>query len=213
MPDAGLIHSSLTFTSVAALSGSMVMLALVPGISVLTVTARAAASGFMHGAFTAAGIVTGDIVFIIIAVIGLSVLADALGDLFVLVKYLGGAYLLWLGIKLWRTVPHRDVTETRVQDSLISSFLSGLLITLGDQKAILFYLGFFPAFLDLSSISLVDTCIVITIAMVAVGGVKLGYAFTASRAGLFISARSYRMINITAGAVMIAVGSFLITRP
>jgi len=213
MPHVEFMHSSLTLTSIVALSGSMVVLALVPGISVLTVTARAAASGFIHGAFTAAGIVTGDIVFIIIAVLGLSFLADALGDLFILVKYLGGAYLLWLGIKLWRAPPHKEATETKAQGSLISSFLSGLFITLGDQKAILFYLGFFPAFLDLSAISLIDTCIIITIAIVAVGGVKLGYAFTASKAGLFARTRSYRIINIIAGAVMITVGTFLITRP
>ena len=213
MHDVEFTHSSLTLTSITTLFGSMVVLALVPGISALTVTARAAASGFIHGAITAAGIVTGDIVFIIIAVLGLSVLADALGDLFVLVKYLGGAYLVWLGIKLWRTAPHREVTQTRGQDSLLSSFLSGMLITLGDQKAILFYLGFFPAFLDLSSISLIDTCIILAIATVAVGGVKLAYAFTASRASSFTGSRSYRFINITAGAVMITVGTFLITRP
>jgi threonine/homoserine/homoserine lactone efflux protein len=213
MPDVEFTHSSLTLTGIATLFGSMVVLALVPGISVLTVTARAAASGFIHGAFTTAGIVTGDIVFIITAVLGLSVLADALGDLFVVVKYLGGAYLVWLGIKLWRAAPQQQIAETRAQDSLISSYLSGLFITLGDQKAILFYLGFFPAFLDLSAISLIDTCIIITITIVAVGGVKLAYAFTASRARLYTEAGSYRVINITAGSVLLAVGLFLITKP
>jgi threonine/homoserine/homoserine lactone efflux protein len=212
MPDVEFTHISLTLTGIATLFGSMVVLALVPGISVLTVTARSAACGFLHGAFTAAGIVTGDIVFIIIAVLGLSVLADVLGDLFVLVKYLGGAYLIWLGIKLWRTAPHKEIADTKAQDSLLSSFLSGLFITLGDQKAILFYLGFFPAFLDLTSITLIDTIIIISIATVAVGGVKLAYAFTASRMRLYTEARSYRVINITAGSVLLAVGLFLITK-
>ncbi|HBE31774.1 MAG TPA: hypothetical protein DD990_10685, partial [Cyanobacteria bacterium UBA11368] len=55
-------------------------------------------------------------------------------------------------------------TEEVVKSSLLSSFMTGLLITLADQKAILFYFGFFPAFLDISKISYLDTGIIIAIA-------------------------------------------------
>ena len=84
----------MTFGSSVTLFGAMVVLALVPGVSVLAVTTRSAASGFIHGVFTTAGIVVGDIFFIILAIFGLSVLAGAMGSLFVLVNYLGGAYLI-----------------------------------------------------------------------------------------------------------------------
>jgi len=50
------------------------------------------------------------------------------------------------------------------------------MITLGDQKAILFYLGFFPAFLDLVAMSALDTAVILLVTTVAVGGVKLAYA-------------------------------------
>ncbi|MDH3691242.1 MAG: LysE family translocator [Gammaproteobacteria bacterium] len=202
----------MTFSSIAALFGAMVVLAFIPSVSVLTVSARSAASGFIHGVFTTVGIVVGDIIFILIAIFGLSVLAETMGGLFVLVKYLGGAYLIWLGIALWRSKSKAVEAEGIKESSLLSSFVTGLFITLGDQKAILFYLGFFPAFIDLSTISYFDTSIIIVIAIVAVGGVKLCYAFMADRASLLISSKAYQGINITAGSVMIGVGVFLITK-
>ena len=124
----------------------MVAGALIPGVSVLAVSARSAAFGFAHGIFTSLGIVVGDMAFILVAIYGLSVLAGLMGNYFFLIKYLGGAYLIWLGIVLWRSKSKVEKVADSGKSSLPSSFMTGLLITLGDQKAILFYLGFFPAF-------------------------------------------------------------------
>ena len=207
------MHSNMTFGTMAALFGVMFVGALIPGVSVLAVSARSATFGFIHGFFTTLGIVLGDIIFILFAIFGLSVLADTMGSLFVLVKYLGGAYLIWLGIALWRSESKAVQAAGVIDSSLLSSFLTGLFITLGDQKAILFYLGFFPAFLDLSTISYFDTGIIIVIAIVAVGGVKLGYVYMADRAGLFFkSTGAVKRINITAGTILIGVGLFLLVR-
>jgi threonine/homoserine/homoserine lactone efflux protein len=202
----------MTFSSIVALFSAMVVLAFIPSVSVLAVSTRAATSGFIHGVFTTLGIVVGDIIFIIIAIWGLSFLAETMGSVFVLIKYLGGAYLMLLGIGLCRSKSKEVETEEVIETSLLSSFLTGLFITVGDQKATLFYLGFFPAFLDLSKISYLDTGIIIAITTVAVGGVKLGYAFMADRARLLITSQTRKGINIAAGCVMIAVGVFLVTK-
>lgn len=203
----------MTYNSIVALFVAMLVLAAIPSISVFAVSARSASSGFIHGAFTTMGIVVGDIVFILVAIFGLSLLAEKMGDLFVLIKYLGGAYLIWLGIMLWRSKSKATEIETRIESSLLSSFLTGLFITLGDQKAILFYLGFLPAFIDLSAVSYFDTLIIIVVATVAVGGVKLGYAFMAGGANVFIkNTRAIKGMNITAAGVMVAVGVFLIIK-
>jgi threonine/homoserine/homoserine lactone efflux protein len=203
----------MTFGSSVTLFGAMVVLALVPSISVLAVTTRSAASGFIHGVSTTAGIVVGDVFFIILAIFGLSVLAEALGSLFVLVNYLGGTYLIWLGITLWRSRPKAVEEGGVTESSLLSSFLAGLFITLGDQKAILFYLVFFPAFVDLSALSYLDAGIIILIAIIAVGGVKLAYAFMADRARLlFKRSDAIKKINIAAGTIMIAVGMVLLAK-
>jgi threonine/homoserine/homoserine lactone efflux protein len=206
------MQSSMTFSSIVALFSAMVVLAAIPSISVLAVSTRSATSGFIHGVFTTLGIVVGDIIFIMIAIWGLSFLAETMGNLFVLIKYLGAAYLIALGVRLCRSKSKNVETEEVVKSSLMSSFLTGLLITLGDQKATLFYLGFFPAFLDLSKISYADTSIIMAITIVAVGGVKLGYALMADRARLLLSSRVGKVINIVAGCVMIAVGIFLVAK-
>ena len=206
------MQSSMTFSSIIALFSAMLVLAAIPSVSVLAVSTRAATFGFIHGVFTAVGIVLGDIIFIIIAIWGLSFLAETMGNLFVLIKYLGGAYLIFLGIELCRSKLQDLNTEEVIETSLLSSFLTGLLITLGDQKATLFYLGFFPAFLDLSKITYFDTGIIIAITTVAVGGVKLGYAFMADRVRFLIRSKTGKGINIAAGCVTIAVGVFLITK-
>lgn len=206
------MQTSMSLSNIVALFTAMVVLAAIPSVSVLAVSTRSATSGFIHGVFTTLGIVLGDIIFIIIAIWGLSFLAETMGSLFVLIKYLGGAYLIFLGIGLLRAKGRDVETGEVVKSSLFSSFLTGFLITLGDQKATLFYLGFFPAFVDLSRVSWWDTGVIIAIATVAVGGVKLGYALVANRARLLISGKITKGLNIAAGCVMIAVGMFLIIK-
>ncbi len=189
------------------------MLAIIPSVSVLTVTARSAAFGFTHGVLTALGIVAADILFILVAVYGLALVAELMGAQFKLVQYLGGAYLIWLGISLWRADAKARQSDEIKQSSHGSSFLTGFLITLGDQKAILFYLGFFPAFVDLSRMTMADTLIIISVAIIGVGGSKLVYAYLADRARtIFKNTRAVRAINILAACVMIAVGLTLLLK-
>jgi threonine/homoserine/homoserine lactone efflux protein len=195
------------------LLGTMTVLAIVPSVSVMAVTARAAAFGFTHGLFTTLGIVFADILFILVAIYGLALIAEMMGDQFRLIQYIGAAYLIWLGISLWRADAKARTSDSLSQSSWSSSFLTGFLITLGDQKAILFYLGFFPAFIDLSVMTPVDTLIIVLIAILSVGGAKLIYAFLADRASLmFKNSRALHGINILAACIMIAVGITLLLK-
>jgi threonine/homoserine/homoserine lactone efflux protein len=205
------MESNFTFSSIAVLSGVMLVGALIPGISVLAVCARSAAFGLVHGIVTILGIVAGDIVFILIAIYGLSVLAGMMGNHFYLIKYLGGAYLVWIGIVLWRSKFSIAEIGKDSGTTLPSSFMTGLLITLGDQKAILFYLGFLPAFVDMPTISVLDTGVILLTAIVAVGGAKLFYAFMAHRVSqLLKNIRAVKAVNIAAGSVMIGAGAWLL---
>jgi threonine/homoserine/homoserine lactone efflux protein len=191
----------------------MTVLAIVPSVSVMAVTARAAAFGFTHGLFTALGIVFADILFILVAIYGLALIAEMMGDQFRLIQYIGAIYLIWVGISLWRADAKAQTSDSLSQSSWSSSFLTGFLITLGDQKAILFYLGFFPAFIDLSVMTAVDTLIIVLIAILSVGGSKLVYAFLADRASLmFKNSRALHGINILAACIMIAVGVALLLK-
>jgi threonine/homoserine/homoserine lactone efflux protein len=206
------MQTSMTFGNVAALFGAMAFLAAVPSVSVLAVSARAVSAGFLHGAVVAFGIVAADILFILLALFGLALLADALGDAFIWVKYAGAIYLIVLGASVLRAGAQWTGEAAAAENSRLSSFMSGFLITLGDQKAIFFYLGFLPAFVDLASVTVADTALVMAVTVVAVGGVKVVYAFVAARSGRLLGAQAGRLMNAAAGLVMIAVGAFLAFR-
>ena len=203
---------SLSLPSLSALFIVMLVLAAIPSLSVLAVTTRAAASGFAQGVYTILGILLGDAIFILIAVLGLSALAEAMGPSFVWVKALGGVYLLWMGVRILRSVPAASSGSANAGASSWSSFMTGLLLTLGDQKAVLFYLGFFPAFVDLAAITPVDIALILGITLITVGGVKLVYAYFADRAHNWMAPRLQRALNRLAGGLLIAVGGFILLR-
>lgn len=199
--------------NVLALFGAMFVLALLPSPSVFAVVARSLSSGFSCGLAMAAGIVTGDFAFIIAAVLGLAAIAESMAYLFVAIQYAGGLYLVWLAIQLWRSDPVSTDIERSDNSSLLSSFISGLLITLGDYKAIVFYVGFFPAFVDVSSLSIWTIGLTLGIAAIAVGGVKAGYAYLADRARVVLKNPSVRSaMNYAAAAVLLGTGLFVLAR-
>src|SRR5690606_23219346 len=98
-------------------------------------------------------------------------------------RYMAGAYLIWFGISLLKSKPALQQYEAagRSASTLSASFLSGLFLTLGDVKAIFFYASLFPAFVDLASINTSDIAIIVALTIIAVGGIKLGYAYAAIR--------------------------------
>jgi len=203
----------MTLGTLAAMFGAMLVLAAIPGTSVIAVVSRSISAGFSHGLLTVIGIVLGDIIFILIAVFGLSLIADTHSYWFVLVKYLGGAYLVWLGIRLWRVSSKKLDIESIDKPSWFSSFICGLMITLGDQKAIFFYLGFLPAFVDLNQITASDVSLIIAIAIISISSVKLTYAYIADKSKkLFKSSSAIRVINSLAGVVLIITGLVLIAK-
>jgi threonine/homoserine/homoserine lactone efflux protein len=201
----------MAIETIATLFFTLAILATLPSTSVIAVVSRSIAGGFKHGIATSIGIVVGDICFIIIAILGLSVVAEAMGDLFIWVKLCGGVYLIWFSISLWQSNPISTNVNSIQQTSLFSSFLCGLFITLGDQKAILFYLGFFPVFIDLENVSPADIGIIITITIIAVGGVKVAYAFASNKAhSLLSNTPAKRILNRFASSAMFLAGCYLI---
>ncbi len=203
----------MTVSHAIALFAAMVALALLPSLSVMTVLARSAALGFLHGAATSVGIVAGDILYILLAIYGLAFLTERMGGAVLLLQYAGAFYLIWLGLSMWRSRTTTLDIQKPHKASLSSSFYAGFLLTLADQKAVLFYLGFFPAFVDISRLTVIDAGIVVVIATIAVGGTKLGYAFIADRArSLLANAQISRGINFVAGAIMVGAGIAILLR-
>jgi len=204
----------LTLYSIIGLSVAMLVLAASPGPGVFATVARALASGFRPALAVICGIVLGDIIFLLFAFFGLSMIAQALGDLFFIVKICGGAYLIFLGIKIWIREPSLASNENGKRSGLgLGNFGSGLIITLSNPKVILFYCGFLPTFLDLSALALSDLALVVGIVTIVLACVLSTYAFIASRARQMLTNRkAARRLNRAAGGVMVATGVAIVTR-
>ncbi len=201
----------MTAYSAAALAGALFLLAVSPGPGVFATTARALASGFRRAALLAAGMVLGDLIFLLLAIYGLAAVAEVLGDFFAVVRFAGAGYLLWLGYRLWTVRP--SGTPAGRPPWIRTDFLSGLVITLGNPKVILFYLGFLPTFLDLGHLSGAEVLLAVTIVVAVLGSVLLGYALAASRVSRHLrSPRSMRNLNRASGTAMIGVGLALMVK-
>ena len=198
----------MTIYSAIGFSVAMLVLAASPGPGVFATVARALASGFRPSLAVIFGIVLGDIIFLIFAAFGLSMVARVLGNMFFIVKICGGAYLIWLGVRIWFKKPEPDTgNQNRNVQSQWGNFATGLVITLSNPKVILFYCGFLPTFLDLSALTLMDLVIVVTIITLVLGCVLGTYAFLASRARrMFTNQQAVRRLNHAAGGVMVATG-------
>lgn len=192
----------------------MSVLALLPSASVALVVTRSATAGLAHGAAVAVGIVLGDLVFVCLAVLGMAAVAEVMGGFFVAIKYVAGAYLIWFGLSLLRSNDFSpSVSSHQNTSSLSASFLSGLLVTLGDIKAIFFYASLFPAFVDLSRLSLLDVGFIFVITLLSVGGVKLGYAYGATK--VVTLAKRFgplQSVKVVGGGIMIGIGGWLIAK-
>jgi threonine/homoserine/homoserine lactone efflux protein len=151
----------MSVISTLALAGAMLLLAITPGPGVFATVARALASGLQHATFVALGIVTGDLIFFLLAIYGLATVAAHLHSLFIMIKYAGAVYLICLGSKLWLSKPENmHIQPAAEYRSRLANFLTGLFVTLGNPKVILFYLGFLPTFVEMTSLSGLDVGII-----------------------------------------------------
>ncbi|MEQ8692294.1 MAG: LysE family translocator [Pseudomonadales bacterium] len=188
----------------------MAGLAALPSSSVALVVVQSATVGMRSGFAAAAGIVLGDLMFVAMAIAGLTALSEALGAFFFLVRYLAAGYLIWIGITLLRSSDPTRQPPRATGRSPAGSFLAGLAITLGDIKAIVFYASLFPLFVDLTALSMVDVVTLVAITVVAVGGVKVAYAVASSRISTASQVgRGGHHIRRAAGGCLIGVGSYL----
>ena len=187
---------------------AMTLLAASPGPGVFAAVSRSLSTGFRSSIFMILGIVLGDLIFLVFAIFGLSTIALLLGRLFFLLKIAGGLYLIWLGWYTWNRKPEKG--EPAANGGIRSdwnSFLGGLLVTLGNPKVILFYMGFLPTFFNLETLTLVDGVVIVAIVCFVLMFVLGWYCFSASRTRrLFSGHKAMTRIQRGAGAVMIVAG-------
>ena len=192
----------------------MSALAAIPSASVALVVVRSATVNVRNGIATAVGVVAGDLIFITMAMMGLVALSEIMGAFFAMIRYLAAGYLVWVG---WQLIRH--AADTRVMDAgqvkggMATSFLSGLALTLGDIKAILFYASLFPAFVDIASLTMSDVVLIMLVTVIAVGGVKVAYALAANRIACLSKDVVFRQeARVAAGGLLVGAGGYLIVK-
>jgi threonine/homoserine/homoserine lactone efflux protein len=129
---------------------SGILLNLTPGADTLYIVTRATASGRKAGAVAAMGIAAGCCVHIVAAGLGLSALLAASAAAFTAVKLAGAAYLIYLGVALWRSGPRspRPAAAALPPTPLSRVFVQGMLTNVLNPKVALFFLAFLPQFVD-----------------------------------------------------------------
>jgi len=167
----------MSLLSIFSLAIALFVLAVTPGPGMFATISRSLASGFASSFGVIAGIVTGDIIFLVFAILGMSAISQAMGNFFVVVKIIGGAYLIFLGVKIWRSKPVSVQQTNDNKGTNYGNYFSGLVII-----------------------------VAITVSIV-LSSVLICYAYLANRARVFFSStRSVKRLNKTAGGVMIATG-------
>ena len=205
----------MTIAEIIALFGTMAVLAAIPSASLALVIARSITLGASHGIAVGVGIVIGDLIFVGLVMLGLTVAAEAMGGMFLVVKYLGALYLFWLGLSLLRAKDSSsfNIDQASTRGSFVASFFAGLFLTLGDIKAIFFYLSLLPMFIDLTALHLADVLTVIAVTIVAVGGIKVLYAIFAHRVVSSKRGKRFTMLSRkAAGAALIGAASYLVVK-
>ncbi len=205
----------MTLASAAGFSLAMTLLAASPGPGVLAVVGSSLGAGWRKTLIMIAGIVTGDLVYLLFAVFGLTYLARNMGSLFTLVRLAGGLYLVFIGIRglLSREGEGEESNRGRTPSRAIARYMNGLLITLSNPKAILFYCGFLPTFADLSRLTPADGLLIVTLVVLILGSVMFCYARLADSLGQRMKGPGGRnLINRTGGGVMAAAGIYLILK-
>ena len=123
-------------------------LLVVPGPAVLYIVARGIDQGRGAAVVSAAGVTTGSLVHLLGAVLGLSVLLASSSSAFATVKYLGAAYLIYLGLRTLLTRPSATIPKARRARTLRHLFAHGIMVQVLNPKVALFFLAFLPQFVD-----------------------------------------------------------------
>lgn len=180
----------------------MLILSAVPGPSDFALAARSASAGFRQAMVMTLGIISGDAILLCVAVLGVGAVTAALGENSFWFGYLSAAILGWYGIGLLRS-SNGSVGQPALKASSASSYLAGLLITLGEPEALLFYIGLLPAFVELESISMSEIGLILLLAALAIGCVKTTYAWLAMKGATLLASRCRRQLALLAGLVLV----------
>lgn len=195
-------------------AASAVLLAI-PGPTVLLVISYALGHGRKAATSTVAGVALGDFTAMTASMLGLGMLLTTSAALFTTLKWIGAAYLVYLGIKLWRAPVSTDAADTVTTDAPkerpIRIFLHTYIVTAVNPKSIVFFVAFLPQFLDTSRPVLRQMFVFESTFLVLATLNAALYGLLASTARKSIRKPSIqRTVNRIGGSLMIGAGGLVV---
>jgi threonine/homoserine/homoserine lactone efflux protein len=188
------LHSFLIYVGIYSVA------VVIPGPGIVSIVARALGSGFRATLPAIAGTTLGDIILMTLSAFGLTLVAQALGEFFLAVKLAGAAYLLYLGYRFWTAPVEADDV---IPASTSNGFLAQLAVTVGNPKAIAFFVALLPTAVDLSTLNWIGYLQLCAASLIVIPPITLTYAALASRArGILTSRKARKRMNKGAAIIM-----------
>lgn len=194
---------------VALFAAVFAVSAVLPGPDTMLLFSRALGSGASSAVPVAVGLTVGKLALLTAAIAGVTAAAAALGPLFVVLKLAGGAYLVWLAVRLWRRAGREaPVGQRGDRGCLLTAGRGwragglGVVLTISNPQALLFYVAVLPSVLGSQHVTVVEyllLCLTLAAVMTVVAAGYIGLA-TRARAAL---TSSRRRLADRAGAVLL----------
>lgn len=199
---------TITFGDLMLYSVALVILFLTPGPVWLALTARALAGGFQAAWPLALGVSVGDILWPLLAVMGISWILSVFDIFMAVLRWVACGVFIGMGVLLIRHAGHTIDTDSRLtRPGVWPGFLAGLIVILGNPKAVLFYMGVLPGFFDLRHVTAIDTSLIVAASVMVplIGNLVLA-AFVGRARRLVTRPETLKRINIISGVLLVLVG-------
>ncbi|MBA8818178.1 lysine transporter LysE [Ochrobactrum sp. P6BS-III] len=190
-----------------AFTAASIVLLIIPGPTVLLVVSYALGQGWKTAFPMAVGVALGDFTAMTLSMLGVGALLAASATVFTAVKWIGAAYLVWLGIKLFRAGGAMNAKARHDKVHPAKMLVHAWLVTALNPKSITFFVAFLPQFLSPHRDFLTQMLVFESTFLVLAFLNAFAYALTAARARrFFASERALRIFNRAGGTLLIGAG-------
>nr|WP_321445816.1 LysE family translocator [uncultured Cohaesibacter sp.] len=196
----------MTLSSLLLFAGALFLAAGSPGPSIAALVARVMSRGAGDVLPFLAAMWIGEAIWLSFAVAGLTVIAASYQPLFAAIKWAGCLYLLYLAYKMWTSdAPDREEGALPESRSALGMFFTGLAVTMGNPKIMLFYAALLPTLIDLNAVTMLGWIELLAVMLVTLAVVDIGWVLLADKARrLFRSPKAVSIVNKTGAAAMAA---------
>jgi homoserine/homoserine lactone efflux protein len=184
---------------------------IVPGPTVTVIIANSLRSGSRAGLLNVAGTQFGIFLMIAILAVGLNAVVAVVGEAFVFLKVAGALYLIWLGIRMWRSDGKLGEPDSKARlRSGWGYFWQGFIVIWSNPKALFLFGAFIPQFVSTSANSAAQTIVLgLTFVVVATVFDSL-YALAAGKTGGWLNRKNIRLLERISGSFLIGGGLWML---